>query len=219
MDGGQGAAGRQGAHHAPMSGRSLGWGPALSAGLLAGCSSSFPSGFAFTPQSERAVLAFGLAPEAPSITMHVARIDPDTCRLMGGGGRYERTPFPFTPNKRSFVLDDLEPGFYAVTSVYDGAGLVRFSHTFEDKAQAFELRSGRINYIGDLRLTSFRPEFTGYDEAALRSHLRTLPRITAEPMRVDRVATAFSYAERGPRIAGCTLQPKAFRQQHRAEDQ
>ena len=153
MDGGQGAAGRQGAHHAPMSGRSLGWGPALSAGLLAGCSSSFPSGFAFTPQSERAVLAFGLAPEAPSITMHVARIDPDTCRLMGGGGRYERTPFPFTPNKRSFVLDDLEPGFYAVTSVYDGAGLVRFSHTFEDKAQAFELRSGRINYVGDLRLT------------------------------------------------------------------
>jgi hypothetical protein len=173
--------------------------------LLGACSSSAPKNLTFGPQSLRSVLAFGLAPAAPVLSLHLDRLDPATCRVTGTDRRYEKTPFPFKPNARSFVVDDLEPGFYAITSTYDGAGMVRFEHTFENGADAFEVKRGRINYIGDIALKSYSAEFTGYDEAALSEYLKGFPGISGEPMRVATFKTAFSYKKGGPRIAGCTL--------------
>ena len=182
---------------------------ALAILLLGACSSGASKSLNFGPQSDRALLTFGLAPAAPVLSLRIARLDPATCRRTGSDRSYERTPFPFKPNARSFLVDDLEPGFYAITSTYDGAGYIRFQHNFETRADVFEVKRGRINYIGDIALTSYSAEFTGYDETALREHLKGFPGISGEPVRVATFKTAFSYKTGGPRIAGCTLPAQA----------
>jgi hypothetical protein len=173
--------------------------------LPAVCSASAPHDRKLAPASPKAVLAFGLAPTAPNIVMTIGRLDPATCRWTGKSRRYQRTPFPFVANRRSFIVDSLDPGYYAILSVRQVGGFMVFNWTNENGADAFELKGGHVNYIGDIRLTPNRAELQAYDDAALREHLKSLPRVAEEPVRVAPFRTTFSYKEGATRIPGCAI--------------
>lgn len=179
---------------------------ALAVVTLAGCSSSAPKDFAFTSTSPVGVVVMGIAPERPNLTMHVAAVDPQTCRLLPGPSRkYSIGGLPFRPSTRRFVVDDVRPGHYVITSVAESGGTVNFSQTFEQETSAFHVVAGRISYIGDFRLTSIGPELAGHDDAAVRRHLSTFPGISGTPVRTPLIRTSFAYQGKGPRIAGCAL--------------
>lgn len=175
--------------------------------VLGGCTSSAPRDLRLSASSPIGLVAFGLAPERPNLTIYVNAIDPATCRLLPGGNkRYSGGGLSFQRGERRFMVDDFRPGFYVITSMSETGGVVNFSHTFEARAWAFLVEAGRISYLGDLRLTPYEPQLAGHDDAALRQHLASFPNVTGETVHVPLFRTTFSYEREGPRIAGCTLQ-------------
>ena len=178
----------------------------LATTLTACTTSSLGQDHVFQPGGSAALVAIGLPDAEYGDAIRFVAIDPATCRV---ARPYRSKTFRVGDalgriDTVEYRLADWEPGVWVVDETRRGQ-IGPMVISYEDASIAFDVREGRLSYLGDFEPSLFGSPQQGYRMDELRRFLAPYAGIRAEPETVQAMRTAYSREADGGRIAGCRL--------------
>lgn len=151
--------------------------------VLCGCATPFSSDDSFNRIDTKAFIVFGLDDRVGMNEITFAKYDPVRAGPPGfwaGFEKYDSLSVSHRDGLR-FVAGKWDPGFYSVAGYcYGNQTCVRLSPTLY-----FEVKPGKINYLGNTMLSRGAASHTGYTDELAKAYLANFKKVDADFERVE----------------------------------
>jgi hypothetical protein len=150
---------------------------------LSGCSTQISSKEVFTASSADALVIFGVDSRVGGYEIGFSRYNDTSERnSFTGGKRYDRTLS--SPKSMDFIVDTWKPGIYTFTS-YCYVGYPQTCVNFSLGTAAFEIKPGKINYLGNVILGERSASQEGFTDDMVKEYLKGFPYVNADLFHVE----------------------------------
>ena len=178
--------------------------------VLSACATQMDEEAPFNASNPEGMVVVGVSSQVGPYEFFFAQFDPATCRIVNpiaGSKKFDNTQ-KRDAGVKHYIADTFKPGFWVVHAFSYKASYTQ--PVFVDLSQgalAFEVRPGRMLYLGDVALTSAGPRHRGFDLPGLNNFLTRFTRLDAPPESGVNWVTPL--AKRGEaRAPGCVSAPR-----------